>query len=88
MFLSQMSCHPERSVLQRSRKPALSEAEGDLLFFRNKRTSLKARQRRPPTARGYRRGCSTIRTPMLFSLVRACAASGVCGCRWISVRSS
>jgi hypothetical protein len=26
--------HPERSVLQRSRKPALSEAEGDLHFRR------------------------------------------------------
>ena len=29
-----------------------------------------------------------MRTPMPFSLLRARAASGVCGCRWISTRSS
>jgi hypothetical protein len=30
-LISGMSCHPERSVLQRSRKPALSKVEGNLL---------------------------------------------------------
>ncbi len=32
MFISKKTCHPERGVLQRSRKPALSVVEGDLLF--------------------------------------------------------
>ena len=31
-----MTCHPGRKVLQRSRKPALSKAEGDLLIGRPK----------------------------------------------------
>jgi hypothetical protein len=30
VHIKKQTCHPERSVLQRSRKPALSEVEGDL----------------------------------------------------------
>src|SRR5208337_464047 len=59
-----MNCHPERSALQRSRKPALSAAEGDLLLLspghysesritvpRNRSTQVDAtnRERRPGT---------------------------------------
>jgi len=33
-------------------------------------------------------GFGEMRTPMAFSLVRACWASGVCGYRWIRLRNS
>jgi 2-oxoglutarate ferredoxin oxidoreductase subunit beta len=44
----------------------------------------RERQNSPQRAAGG----GTIFTPMAFSLVRACAASGVCGWRWINRRSS
>ena len=33
-------------------------------------------------------GAAVIFTPIPFSLLRAVRASGVCGCRWMSKRSS